>query len=127
MKFPEEAVVYIDTCGCECEEFNTGVENASKGNLGEAVIVDKVVTNLVKVGLPHKDIGVITPYALQVSIFSIGLCISIFLLMIFTLIALLGGFYSSIICSKITEYRSQYSGRISRERKGSYYTVFGEK
>ncbi|NP_001155054.1 immunoglobulin mu binding protein 2 [Nasonia vitripennis] len=61
-----EAVVYIDTCGCECEEFNTGVEKASKGNLGEAVIVDKVVTNLVKVGLYHKDIGAITPYALQV-------------------------------------------------------------
>lgn len=64
----DEAVVYIDTCGCECEEFNTGVEAASKGNLGEAVIVDKVVTTLVQSGLPHKDVGVITPYSLQVRI-----------------------------------------------------------
>ncbi|XP_014237056.1 DNA-binding protein SMUBP-2-like [Trichogramma pretiosum] len=61
-----EAVVYIDTCGCECEEYNTGVEKASKGNLGEAVIVDKVVSSLIKSGLPHSSIGVITPYSLQV-------------------------------------------------------------
>ena len=58
--------MHIDTCGCECEEFNTGVQSASKGNLGEAVIVDKVITNLIKTGLLHKDIGVITPYSLQV-------------------------------------------------------------
>ncbi|XP_058791832.1 DNA-binding protein SMUBP-2-like [Phymastichus coffea] len=61
-----EAVVFIDTCGCECEEFNTGVEAASKGNLGEAVVVDKVIANLLKAGVSQKDIGVITPYSLQV-------------------------------------------------------------
>ncbi|XP_011498018.1 PREDICTED: DNA-binding protein SMUBP-2-like [Ceratosolen solmsi marchali] len=64
--FTNEAVIYIDTCGCECEEYNTGIEFESKGNLGEVVIVDKIVTNLVKAGVTHKEIGVITPYALQV-------------------------------------------------------------
>ena len=64
--FLDEAVVYIDTCGCECEEINTGVESASKGNLGEAVIVGKVVSALIAAGLRQKDIGIITPYSLQV-------------------------------------------------------------
>lgn len=104
MKFPGEAVVYIDTCGCKCEEFNIGVESASKGNLGEAVIVDKIVKKLIKLGLSHKDIGVITPYALQVSIFSQMIHFNNYFDDCY--FALLGRFYSPIICSKIIGCRS---------------------
>ncbi|XP_023248162.1 DNA-binding protein SMUBP-2 [Copidosoma floridanum] len=61
-----EAIVFIDTCGCDCEEFRSGVDSASKGNVREVIVVHKVVTALIKTGLRHRDIGVITPYALQV-------------------------------------------------------------
>ncbi|XP_046623045.1 DNA-binding protein SMUBP-2-like isoform X1 [Neodiprion virginianus] len=61
-----DSLVFIDTCGCECEEYQIGSGTISKGNVGEAIVVDRLVAALVKSGVPEREIGVITPYALQV-------------------------------------------------------------
>ena len=66
--FSDESLVFIDTCGCECEEYQTVSEYGSKGNVGEAVVVNKVASLLIRAGLSDKSIGVITPYALQVKL-----------------------------------------------------------
>lgn len=63
-----ESLIFVDTCGCECEEYNIGIGTVSKGNTGEAVVVDRVITALIGAGVSEKDIGVITPYALQVDL-----------------------------------------------------------
>ncbi|XP_012253072.2 DNA-binding protein SMUBP-2-like [Athalia rosae] len=61
-----DSLLFVDTCGCECEEYQIGSETISKGNVGEAIVVDRIVSALVKAGVPESGIGVITPYALQV-------------------------------------------------------------
>lgn len=61
-----DALIFVDTCGCECEEFQVGAGTISKGNVGEAIVVDRIVAALVKAGVSEREIGVITPYALQV-------------------------------------------------------------
>ncbi|XP_015608745.1 DNA-binding protein SMUBP-2 [Cephus cinctus] len=60
------SLVFVDTCGCDCEEYGIGFDTISKGNMGEAIVVDAVVAALVCAGVSQNDIGVITPYALQV-------------------------------------------------------------
>lgn len=61
-----DSLLFVDTCGCECEEYQIGSGTISKGNVGEAIVVERIVLALVKAGVPEKEIGVITPYALQV-------------------------------------------------------------
>ena len=61
----EQPVVFIDTSGCNLEE-SVAEDNISKANDGEADVVKHHVTQLVKAGLKPVDIGVITPYNLQV-------------------------------------------------------------
>lgn len=41
-------------------------EDRSKGNIREAVVVNKIISSLIQSGLSEKSIGIITPYALQV-------------------------------------------------------------
>ncbi|XP_051156788.1 DNA-binding protein SMUBP-2-like [Leptopilina boulardi] len=63
-----EPLVFVDTCGCECEEYQTVKGFGSKGNVREAVVVNKVISSLIQSGLSEKNIGIITPYALQVDL-----------------------------------------------------------
>lgn len=58
--------MFVDTCGCECEEYQTAKGLGSKGNVREVVIVNKIISSLIQSGLSEKTIGIITPYALQV-------------------------------------------------------------
>lgn len=61
-----ESLVFVDTCGCDCEEYQTVKGFGSKGNIREAVVVNKIISSLIQSGLSEKSIGIITPYALQV-------------------------------------------------------------
>jgi ATP-dependent RNA/DNA helicase IGHMBP2 len=58
--------VFIDTAGCDLEE--SGGEAESKSNAGEARLVVQHVQALVKAGLKHVEISVITPYNAQVTL-----------------------------------------------------------
>lgn len=62
-----QALVLIDTAGCDMQELEVEDEE-SKGNESEADIAAIYVENLIKKGLDAKDIGVITPYNLQVDL-----------------------------------------------------------
>ncbi|XP_076044984.1 DNA-binding protein SMUBP-2-like [Oratosquilla oratoria] len=63
----EEALVLVDTAGCDCPEMET-LEEQSKGNAGEAAVVAAHVRALLKAGLQGRHIAVITPYNLQVEL-----------------------------------------------------------
>lgn len=59
--------MFIDTknCGAQCREVTDA--SSSRGNIGEAIIVSNVIQYLVKAcSVSESDIGVITPYQLQV-------------------------------------------------------------
>eukprot|EP00043_Microstomoeca_roanoka_P020239 m.242460 g.242460 ORF g.242460 m.242460 type:complete len:1144 (+) comp17135_c12_seq4:1197-4628(+) len=58
-------LILVDTAGSNCFE-NTGTDDISKCNEGEARIVVEHVKNLLCTGLHPDEIGVITPYNLQV-------------------------------------------------------------
>ena len=60
-------VVFIDTAGCSMEE-TVGEDDISKSNTGEADIVAQYIADLVAAGVSPEDIGVITPYNLQVEL-----------------------------------------------------------
>ena len=55
----------IDTAGCGLSEMEND-DGQSKGNQGEAHIVELHVKALIEAGLKAKDIAVIAPYNLQV-------------------------------------------------------------
>ncbi len=56
---------FIDTAGCSYDE-ETEAEGDSKQNAGEAELAARIVEELAALGLPTRDIGVITPYSAQV-------------------------------------------------------------
>ena len=60
-------LLMIDTAGCDLFELQAQGEE-SKGNEGEADVVVAHIKGLVQSGLKQHDIGVITPYNLQVKI-----------------------------------------------------------
>lgn len=62
----ENALVMIDTAGCNFEEISG--DDLSKGNEGEAAIVAQQVKRLISSGVHQKDLAVISPYNLQVII-----------------------------------------------------------
>lgn len=59
------ALLLIDTTGCDLYEIETS-EEESKGNEGEAEVVALHVEALVSSGVKQSNIGIITPYNLQV-------------------------------------------------------------
>ena len=59
-------LLMIDTAGCDLYELQAQ-DNESKGNEGEADVVAGHIERLVESGVKQQDIGVITPYNLQVS------------------------------------------------------------
>ena len=80
-------VVFYDTAGCEFYERSGssdepalaeaggkgkggGVDDESKSNANEAVICAKWARHLISLGLPPRDIGIVTPYQAQVSLLS---------------------------------------------------------
>lgn len=58
-------LLMIDTAGCDLHELQAQDEE-SKGNEGEADIVAAHIDALVGSGVKQRDIGIITPYNLQV-------------------------------------------------------------
>jgi predicted DNA helicase len=62
----------VDTAGSGNEE-EQREESESRQNPGEAKVVERLVRGLIQVGLPPKDIGVITPYAAQVALLMLAL------------------------------------------------------
>lgn len=59
--------MFIDTknCGAQCREVSDA--SSSKGNIGEAIIVSNLIQYFIKAcNVKESDIGVITPYQLQV-------------------------------------------------------------
>lgn len=60
-----EPVIFVDTAGCSMYELQSD-EKQSKGNNWEVDIVSHHVDTLVSAGVKMMDIGVITPYNLQV-------------------------------------------------------------
>ena len=58
-------LLLIDTAGCDLYELETP-EEESKGNEGETEVVVQHVEALISSGVKHRDIGIITPYNLQV-------------------------------------------------------------
>lgn len=70
MNFSGESLLFVDTTNCNCDELTYSANTISKGNIGEAIVVSNIVAKLVHSGLPQKDIGVITPYQLQVSFYN---------------------------------------------------------
>ena len=60
-------LLMIDTAGCDLYELQAQDEE-SKGNEGEADVVAAHIEGLVESGVKQRDIGVITPYNLQVKI-----------------------------------------------------------
>ncbi|XP_028399828.1 DNA-binding protein SMUBP-2-like [Dendronephthya gigantea] len=60
-------LLMIDTAGCDLYELRSQDEE-SKGNEGEADVVAAHVSGLVDSGVKQQDIGVITPYNLQVEL-----------------------------------------------------------
>lgn len=62
----ENPVIFVDTAGCDMYE--TGGQNESKYNEGEALITIKIIQKLLKMGLPQNEIGVISPYNAQVGL-----------------------------------------------------------
>jgi len=64
---PEKPLGFIDTCETNAYEFQPS-GSTSYENYREAVLVVEVVSELLKMGLNKKDIGVITPYSAQVKL-----------------------------------------------------------
>ncbi len=64
---PAQPLGFIDTCETNSYEFQPA-GSTSYENYREAVIVLEVVSELLKMGLDKKDIGVITPYSAQVKL-----------------------------------------------------------
>lgn len=65
--FLKNPLILVDTAGCSFEE--SGGENESKSNEGEAKVVLSLVTKLLaEVGLLPSDIGIISPYNAQVDL-----------------------------------------------------------
>ncbi|RNA28636.1 DNA-binding SMUBP-2 [Brachionus plicatilis] len=67
------ALVFIDTEGCDMPEMvivdeNSSEDEESKANDGEANVVCKHVSDLIKAKLKQQDIAVITPYNLQMQL-----------------------------------------------------------
>ena len=62
----------IDTAGTGFEEAS-GEDSDSKQNPDEATLVERMVRELVAVGLPATDIGVISPYSAQVARLTLAL------------------------------------------------------
>ena len=67
-----EALVLIDTAGCDMYELEAGDE-ISKANEGEVALTVLHVEQLIKSGLKAQDIAVITPYNLQVELLRLQL------------------------------------------------------
>ncbi len=65
--FPEIPLVLIDTTGCDMWELETSDE-ISRANEGEVSLVCVYVKKLIESGVKPKDIAVITPYNLQVTV-----------------------------------------------------------
>ena len=63
----ETPFVFIDTAGCNIDELIDGDE-VSKSNPGEVEIVENVVKGLLNDGVSLGDIGIITPYNLQLEL-----------------------------------------------------------
>lgn len=67
-------ILLIDTDGCEMRESvavsgqEDDDEESSKANEGEANLACRHVCELIEAGLAQEDIGVITPYSLQVEL-----------------------------------------------------------
>lgn len=65
-------LLLIDTEGCEMRESvtdsNDENDDSSKANEGEANIACRHVSELIEAGLAQEDIGVITPYNLQMEL-----------------------------------------------------------
>lgn len=65
--FVKNPLILVDTAGCSFDE--SGGENESKSNEGEAKVVLSLVTKLItEVGLLPSDIGIISPYNAQVDL-----------------------------------------------------------
>ena len=77
----EVTLLFVDTAGCDCAEdipdepetskslkVLRGSEGVSKSNKAEAQLVAEHVRALLKAGLRHDEIGVITPYNAQVEL-----------------------------------------------------------
>ena len=62
-------LLMIDTAGCDLFELQAQSDE-SKGNEGEADVVAAHIVGLVESGVSQHDIGVITPYNLQVKIYT---------------------------------------------------------
>ena len=62
---PEVPIGFLDTSGINAVEFQPS-GSTSYENYEEAKIVVEIVKELLNMGLKEKDVGVITPYALQV-------------------------------------------------------------
>lgn len=61
-------LLLVDTAGCGMEEVSEGgAEGGSKSNSGEAAAVMAHAERLIATGVPAASIGIITPYAAQVS------------------------------------------------------------
>lgn len=65
-EYLKHPLVLVDTAGCSFEE--SGGENESKFNEGEAKVVIALVQRLVSAGLSPGDIGIISPYNAQVDL-----------------------------------------------------------
>ncbi|EFJ04747.1 hypothetical protein SELMODRAFT_138328 [Selaginella moellendorffii] len=69
----EHTLVLIDICGCDMEESKD--ETESSFNEGEARIAITHAQKLVESGVKAIDIGIVTPYAAQVSIYCFRVCV----------------------------------------------------
>lgn len=67
-----EPLLLIDTAGCDLWEMDVP-EEISKGNKGEADIVNHHVRRLISCGLSVDEIAVIAPYNLQVELLRLQL------------------------------------------------------
>uniref|UniRef100_T1J301 PH and SEC7 domain-containing protein 4 n=1 Tax=Strigamia maritima TaxID=126957 RepID=T1J301_STRMM len=65
-------ILFIDTAGCNIFELDL-VDEASKGNEGEADIAAAHVRNLISQGVKSTDIAVVTPYNLQTELLRLRL------------------------------------------------------
>lgn len=63
----DKSIVFIDTAEKGYVEFFK-YQSRSRANFAEAFIVSNVVYKLVEAGVKQQDIGIITPYKLQVNI-----------------------------------------------------------